>query len=322
MKTPLLQILIPTFNRAPFLDKNLKILDRIITSLQASDKISIIIADNASSDGTEAILQAVPETHPDLSIEVYRHETNIGLEANAVFCLQKAKAPYVMFLGDDDYLDTEYLGEVLRSCESSSNNHDCIIPGYSNLYKDGRVAEGRKREKFDSRTYPPGFFSALRVGTLGHQLSGLTLKREGILEAYLSKPHFRNIYPFVFFVLYNALRASTLYLAKHQVLVSIHNEKDWSYTHAGLIEEFVKNYNAIFGRDTWRGVIAQIACFYQQSWRLFVARPNILKILKGYLQLIRAPSISPVVKVFLPGFYLLLPLRKLKRIFVKKLLKI
>jgi hypothetical protein len=85
-------ILVPTYNRAVYLKVCLDSL------LATTVPCEIIVADNASTDDTAAVMA----TYTDPRIRYFRHETNLGPFANYNFLLQAAKHEYFCLFGDDD----------------------------------------------------------------------------------------------------------------------------------------------------------------------------------------------------------------------------
>ena len=220
----LLDILIPTFNRIESLKKNIELLICYISKLDCKDRIGIIISDNFSSDSTLDVLNIL-KSNTDVKIIIYRQEENIGLERNAVFTLSKSNAKYVMFLGDDDFLHFDYLKKIIEHLES--DNLACIIPSFLAKRADGAIVGYRSLG--ENKKYTRGFLSALTLSVLGHQLSGIVLFREGILEKYLSSEKFRNIYLFISFVGLNCLRGDIWHFTEYPVDVTVGEKKDWNY---------------------------------------------------------------------------------------------
>jgi len=232
----LLDILIPTYNRIVPLKKNLELLISYITKLECKDKIGIIISDNFSTDSTFNDLNIL-KSKTDVKISFYRQVENIGLEKNAVFVLSQANAKYVMFLGDDDFLQFDYLREVIEHLESG--NLTCIIPSFLAKKVNGSIVGYRSLG--ENKKYTKGFSSALNLSMLGHQLSGITFLREGTLDKYLENKDFRNIYLFIAFVGFNALRGDILHLTEYPVDVTVGEKKDWNYGDDALFNEKIKN---------------------------------------------------------------------------------
>ncbi|MBC7545216.1 MAG: glycosyltransferase [Candidatus Sericytochromatia bacterium] len=85
-------ILVPTYNRVAYLK------DCLDSLLATTVPCEIIVADNASTDGTEALMA----TYTDARIRYVRHATNLGPFGNYNFLLQAATQEYLCLFGDDD----------------------------------------------------------------------------------------------------------------------------------------------------------------------------------------------------------------------------
>ena len=106
----MIDVLIPTYNRGSDVTANLQALQAQIAAADLWDQVQIIISDNASPDDTEALVADFCQQKPSaLQIAYHRNATNIGLEPNAVAVLEKATSPFVLFLGDDDFLAAGFL---------------------------------------------------------------------------------------------------------------------------------------------------------------------------------------------------------------------
>jgi glycosyltransferase involved in cell wall biosynthesis len=94
-------VIIPTYNRAPLLRRAIaSVLDQTV------DDFEIIVADDASTDGTGDMVQALR----DRRIKYRRHRDNRGVAAARNTAIAHATGEYLAFLDDDD----EWLPEKLR----------------------------------------------------------------------------------------------------------------------------------------------------------------------------------------------------------------
>lgn len=132
MSTPLVSICIPTHNRG-------EILPRAVDSALSQDypNVEIIISDNASSDETENICNLLKSQYSNL--RCFRQEINIGPVANFQFARLMANGTYFMWLGDDDWLDQDY---VSKCVDRLQNNKELILVS-------GMGAYYRSPEKID-----------------------------------------------------------------------------------------------------------------------------------------------------------------------------
>lgn len=96
--TPLVSICIPTYNASRTIRKTL-----VSILAQTYPNIEVIVSDNASTDDTVAIIEALG----DPRVQVIRGETNIGGEANFEKCLRLGRGPYTaVYHADDIYTPT------------------------------------------------------------------------------------------------------------------------------------------------------------------------------------------------------------------------
>ena len=294
----MIDILIPSYNRAEFLKKNILVLNKQIHDSKLQKYFRIIVSDNCSTDKTADTLSEIENL---LAIQLlrYRQDKNIGLEPNALFLLGKATSEYVMYLGDDDYLPDGYLNFVFEKIKNEGVH--CVIPGFSALFP-GDIVTPQRNALFPFKKYASGFSTVCKLSHFGHQLSGLVTKRDGLYDEYMKKAEFRNIYPFIFFVTYCMLRGSTYYAPKYQVLVSQGNSKDWRYDDSGLLIDIFKNYKTAFPNEPLKAAWASLSFARIQSWRLRVGI-NPVNTIKAFAHLTGSKEVSPLIKVPLITLY-------------------
>jgi len=118
---PLLSIVIPTYNRAGFLDYCLE----VHIPLAKAHNIQIFISDNASTDATKKIVQKRMEEYPLISY--YCNETNIGPDENFERALKYPKTEYVWLLGDTYQIPSEGINYVLNLISKNHKKYDTIV---------------------------------------------------------------------------------------------------------------------------------------------------------------------------------------------------
>lgn len=108
---PLVSVCLPTYNRS-------QRLRRAIETVQASryPNLDIVVSDNASPDDTREVVEAMMKT--DARIRYFRSATNVGPTPNFEFARAQARGKYFMLLGDDDYLDPDYLAGCVAVMEA------------------------------------------------------------------------------------------------------------------------------------------------------------------------------------------------------------
>lgn len=135
MPEPLITIGVPTYNRV-------SLLRRAVESALEQDcgDLEVLIADNASTDGTEDYCRALAGREP--AVSYIRHPVNCGPTANFNTVLRHARGDYFLFLADDDWLDPSYSSRCLAWLRA---HPDYAIAGGHPRYvrADGATAKGR-----------------------------------------------------------------------------------------------------------------------------------------------------------------------------------
>lgn len=98
MSTPLLTIIVPTYNRCESLEVLLRVLQRDVAGFD--EEVEIIVGDNASTDRTSEVTAAFKRGRP--ATQVLRHTSNIGPDGNFLQCLAQATGRHFWIIGDDD----------------------------------------------------------------------------------------------------------------------------------------------------------------------------------------------------------------------------
>jgi abequosyltransferase len=122
-----LSIVIPTYNRASFLDYSLE----THIPLAKEYNISIYIFDNASSDNTNEVVKKWMKQYQLLYYSV--NEENLGSDVNFVRALNRPCTDYVWPLGDTSKIEKEVLKSVVKQ---SKQSFDLIL-----LNDQGRVLD-------------------------------------------------------------------------------------------------------------------------------------------------------------------------------------
>lgn len=111
--TPLLTIVIPTYNREDFLREALLSIQK-----QTLQDFEIILFDNASAYEITKFQQEFF----DMEIKIIKHDENIGNQANFEFILSyQYQTPYVIIFHDDDTIHPNYFEDALGVLEQHPN---------------------------------------------------------------------------------------------------------------------------------------------------------------------------------------------------------
>jgi abequosyltransferase len=109
-----LSICIPTYNRARYLVSTLSSIAE-----QVTDEVEVVIADNASTDDTEAVVASLKPRFPHLTY--FRWPNNMGADRNFLKVIEVARGDYCWFLGSDDKIEDGGIAKVLDCLHRYSN---------------------------------------------------------------------------------------------------------------------------------------------------------------------------------------------------------
>lgn len=98
MKTPVLSICIPTYNRAKIIEECVKKL-----LVYENDDIEIVVCDDCSKDNTLEVLASIQ----DERLKVFANEINLGASYNSHMCFMKANGKYAILISDEDDLNLD-----------------------------------------------------------------------------------------------------------------------------------------------------------------------------------------------------------------------
>ena len=103
---------------------------------QTWDDLELVISDNASGDETQAVCTELARR--DGRVRIFRHQENVGAEANFRSVLERANGMFFMWLADDDWLDPRTVGACAQRLIEASD-HSLVCPR-SRYFRDGEPA--------------------------------------------------------------------------------------------------------------------------------------------------------------------------------------
>ncbi len=107
-----LSICIPSYNRAKFLPD---LLNSIVS--QYDERVEIVISDNGSIDGTEALVRTWQQKYPRIVYE--RFTKNVGPDRCFMRSVELASGTFCWLMGDDDIIEQGGLERVLNALSDS-----------------------------------------------------------------------------------------------------------------------------------------------------------------------------------------------------------
>lgn len=134
-KEPIISVIVPVYNTSRYLEN-------CITSVcaQTLDNIEIILVDDGSTDGSDAICDKYATL--DSRIEVI-HKPNGGSASARQAGLNIAKGKYVIICDSDDWIDNSAYEQAYH--KATNENSDIVFFGYVAEYEDGASVICNKR---------------------------------------------------------------------------------------------------------------------------------------------------------------------------------
>lgn len=116
-----LSIVIPTYNRAEFLDYSLA----VHVQLCKEYSVQIFVADNASTDNTKEIIEKWMQEYPYLSYS--SSKINIGPDANFERALKYPDANYIWLLSDTYQIPKGGIEYFFKTINNTDKDYDVIV---------------------------------------------------------------------------------------------------------------------------------------------------------------------------------------------------
>lgn len=108
---PLVSVLVPVYNGEAFIETTVR---EVLN--QPLQDIEVIITDNASTDSTPELMEALAASDPRVS--AVRNPRNLGPLGNLRRGLELSTGTFVKWQAVDDYLDPRFLGEAVEMLRS------------------------------------------------------------------------------------------------------------------------------------------------------------------------------------------------------------
>src|SRR5438128_2605322 len=121
-ESPFFTIIIPTYNRAAFIEATLQSVFE-----QTYPHYEIIVIDNCSTDNTEELLQPFLQAG---QIQFIKHEENYERARSRNTGMEAARGDFVTFLDSDDFM---YPNNLADAAQYALSNPECKC--FHNLYE-------------------------------------------------------------------------------------------------------------------------------------------------------------------------------------------
>lgn len=101
MTQPVISVIVATYNQERYLSRCLR---SLIAQTTARDKFEIVVINDGSTDRSASVLNEFAD-----EVVLINNETNIGLPASLNKAIRRARAPYVVRVDADDYVNSQFL---------------------------------------------------------------------------------------------------------------------------------------------------------------------------------------------------------------------
>ena len=209
-----ISVVLPTWNRVNRIKKCLPTF--LATKVQ---DVQFIIIDNNSDDGTWDYLQSVAAK--DKKVETHRNSQNVGGIKSMFRAYCEVKSPYVLFLGDDDLMEGDYIARCLEIFQK----HDDVSIIHHFFYGWQRT---QKKHKDPYTIYSKGPESITSLFMLSGSYPGL---------AFRMKNYQLKNFPLGERVIYPQVKIALEIASKHNTAV-IH---DCGLIHSEFKDTFLEN---------------------------------------------------------------------------------
>ncbi len=267
MQKPLLTIGIPTYNRAEYLDR---CLNSIISQLDGDqENIELIIANNASSDHTNEIINRHSQK---TKIKYFENKFNLGPDSTSSICFTEATGKYVWVLGDDEFLIQGSLPLIMNLLQNK--NYGDVYLHCIPFHREEELDETPVREiKTVSYIDPVEFIEKLHYYITF--ISGNIINKSILPKDYNFKKHVNtNIVQVDWTV--RAIFAAEENIFVETPLIAAKQNNSGGYQ---FVTTFAKNYNSILDDLVKNGYNKNIINITNTNLIKSYFPPNIIKLL-------------------------------------------
>ena len=142
MESPKVSVLIPSYNQENMIEQTL-----MSALTQDYDRLEVVVSDDASSDRTPQVLEAMQAKYPH-RLKVFLHKSNLGVTENHTRGSRECSGDFVAFLDGDDLFMPE---KIKKQVAFMLSRPDCTISFHD-------------VDEFDSETGETLYFWSRRFG--------------------------------------------------------------------------------------------------------------------------------------------------------------
>ena len=259
---PHLSIVIPTYNRANFIDYCLE----IHVPLAQRHNVQIFISDNASTDNTKEVVDKWKNKYPHI---VYRcNAENIGPDGNIELALRYPNTKYVWLLGDTYRIPESGIEYVLNIAQGMTSYDAMVI----------NLGEYITSNAIKTKDYVDQNALLFDLGALMTCLSCLVYSRELIVNANFSRYRNSSFLQTGIIFEYIASRPFVIHWAQSLSIGGLAHASlrkiNWSYTHEFLEIACKRWSNFVFSLPVSYGAEIKLKCIldFGKVSKLFILK--------------------------------------------------
>lgn len=148
MEQEIITFIVPAYNSEATLSTTI---DSILR--QTSDSYKIIIVNDGSTDGTDAIGRGYEQNHPDKVTYVYQENRGLGGARNHGMDL--ADTSYIAFIDSDDWIKADYVKNIISQIEANKADKPEIIMTLPEIYdENSKLVYSWYDEQLFNRIFP------------------------------------------------------------------------------------------------------------------------------------------------------------------------
>lgn len=147
-----LTVVITTYNLEKYIEQAIL----SVLKQKVNFSVKILVADDASTDGTVSILQKYKRIYPN-QIEIMQSNVNMGSLKNSNRAFSRVKSEYLLFLdGDDFFIDDQMLQ---RAVDFLDTNREFVLYGGNTVmmreekYAEHLIDNSRTNQAYDFKDY-------------------------------------------------------------------------------------------------------------------------------------------------------------------------
>ena len=128
-------LIIPVYNSEKYIGK---CLDSILN--QTYTNFEILVVNDGSKDNSQKVIEEYQNKYPDKIIAI--NQENKGVSKTRNESIKKASGDYIMFIDNDDFLDSDYIETFIT--EAEKGDYDVVLGGYRRPNENGKIIKEMK----------------------------------------------------------------------------------------------------------------------------------------------------------------------------------